>query len=103
MSYNNEAFNVNNNITRNNSLEAYFGTEANLYNTGDINLVTRVIVYPSLSVSNRIRTDFNFDIKYDLPLDFYIKLGLSLNYDSKPAELASQTDYVFQTTIGWSL
>jgi hypothetical protein len=103
LSYNNESFNVNNNMTSNNSLEAYFGTEANLYNTGDLNLLTRLIVYPSLSVSNRIRTDFNFDIKYDLPLDFYIQLGLSLNYDSKPAELASQTDYVFQTTLGWSL
>jgi hypothetical protein len=45
--------------------------------------------------------DFAFDTKYDLPLDFYIRLGLTLNYDNQPVEGAGETDYVFQTSFGW--
>jgi hypothetical protein len=103
LSFNNESFDFENTITTNNSWEAFFGTEANLYDIGDFNLLTRWVVYPSLSESKRIRTDLNIDVKYDLPLDFFIKFGLSLNYDNQPIQSGSQTDYVFQTTLGWSL
>ena len=82
-------------------MEGFFGTELNLYDIGDLSLVTKVIAYPSFTESGRWRTDFNFDAKYDLPLDFYIKAGLTLNYDNRPVEGASETDYVFQTGFGW--
>ena len=49
----------------------------------------------------RFRADFNLDIKYEFPYDFYIKIGLTVNYDNKPAEGASETDYVLQTGLGW--
>jgi hypothetical protein len=58
-------------------------------------------VYPSLTESGRVRADFVFDAKYDLPRDFYIQLGLTVNYDNKPVEGAEDRDYVFQTTFGW--
>ena len=44
-----------------------------------------------------------FDLKYDLPLDFYIRLGYTLNYDNKPVEGATESDYVLQTSFGWEL
>ncbi len=85
------------------SAEAFLGTEANLYNIGDLNLLSRIVVYPSLTESGRWRTDFNFDLKYDLPLDFFINFGVSLNYDNQPVLEGKETDYVLQTTVGWSL
>ena len=37
----------------------------------------------------------------DLPYDFYLKLGGTVNYDNKPAAGAGKTDYVVQTGFGW--
>lgn len=84
-----------------NSLEGYFGTELNLYDIGDLSLLTKAVAYPSITESGRWRADFVFDTKYDLPLDFYIKLGLTLNYDNQPVEGAPEDDYVFSTGLGW--
>jgi hypothetical protein len=83
--------------------EANAGVEFNMFDMGDLGLLTTLSVYKSIKEGNRTRADFKFDIKYDLPLDFYIKLGYTLNYDSQPVEGASNNDYVFQTTFGWEL
>ena len=84
------------------SWEAFIGTEVNLFDVGDLSLMTRAVAYPSLTESDRFRGDFVFDAKYDLPKDFYIQVGLTVNYDNKPVEGAPETDYVFQTTFGWT-
>ncbi len=99
---------VNNNLERftnetesRNTWEGYLGTELNLYDTGDLELALVIAAYPGLSETGRFRTDINFDTKYELPLDFFIRLGLSLNYDNQPAQDASETDYILRTGIGW--
>ncbi|QCK16578.1 DUF481 domain-containing protein [Mangrovivirga cuniculi] len=84
------------------STEAWFGTGFNVYDIGDFSLLTNIVVYPSLTESDRIRIDYNLDLQYDLPLDFYVKTGLTLNYDSEPIEGGVETDYVWQTSFGWS-
>ena len=91
-----------------NSVEGFFGTELNLYDIGDLNLLSNLIVYPTIlsdeSVeSGRIRTDFRFDAKYDdiLIKDFYIKAGFTLNYDNRPVEAGKEVDYIFTTGFGW--
>ncbi len=83
------------------SAELFLGLGLNKYDIGDLSLFTNVIVYPSLTESGRYRLDLNFDMKYDLPLDFYLKLSLTYNYDNKPIEGASDSDYVFTTNFGW--
>jgi hypothetical protein len=83
------------------SWEGYFGTELNLYNVGDIDLIFDIMAYPSITETGRWRTDLKFNIKYDLPLDFYIKLGFTLNYDNQSANDASDEDYLFQAGVGW--
>ncbi|MBZ9650725.1 DUF481 domain-containing protein [Psychroflexus montanilacus] len=103
LTFNKERFSNQGVDLENESSEAFLGTEANLYNIGDLSLLSRVVVYPSLTESGRWRTDFNFDIKYDLPLDFFINFGVSLNYDNQPVLGGMETDYVLQTTLGWSL
>jgi hypothetical protein len=84
-----------------NSWEGFFGTELNLYDIGDLNLLINIMAYPSITEKGRWRSDSKFDIKYDLPFDFYIRMGLSLNYDNRPVEGAGKTDYVLQTGFGW--
>ena len=83
------------------SWEAVIGTDLDLFNLGDLDFFLSADAYPSLTESGRFRSDIKFDIKYDLPLDFYISLGTTYNYDNQPAEGGSTSDYVVQTGIGW--
>jgi len=83
--------------------ESFFGAELNMYDIGDLSLYSQVVAYPSISDKGRFRTDFRLDVKYEFFSDFYVKLGTTLNYDNKPIEGATSLDYIFQTTVGWSL
>ncbi len=84
------------------SAEAWVASELNLFDVGDISLLTNIFVFPSITEKDRVRIDYRLDLKYDLPLDFYIKTGLTLNFDNQPFQTASRLDYVWQTTFGWS-
>ena len=84
------------------SWEAFFGSELNLYDIGDFSLQTKAVAYPSLTESGRWRATYAIDAKYDLPLDFYVNVGFSVNFDNQPVEGAPKSDYLFQTTFGWS-
>ena len=99
-SFNNEQFSGE--AANRQSAESWFGSEVNLYDIGDFNLLSNVFIYPSLTEKGRIRMDYRIDLKYDLPLDFYIKTGLTWNYDNQPTSGANTHDYVWQTTFGWS-
>ncbi|MCK5676880.1 MAG: DUF481 domain-containing protein [Flavobacteriaceae bacterium] len=99
LAYTNESF-IDDTSSKKSS-ELYFGLGFNKYDIGDLSLLTSASLYPSLTEKGRYRADFNFDMKYDLPLDLYIKMSLTYNYDNQPIEGASDTDYVFTTSFGW--
>ena len=101
VNYNNENFSSDD--ADRNSMEGFLGTELNLYDIGDLSLLTKLVGYPSFTESGRFRTDFSIDTRYEMPFDddFYIKIGLTPNYDNQPVEGASDTDYVFHTGFGW--
>lgn len=84
-----------------NSFEAYFGTEVHLFNVNDFRLLTNIYAYPSITESGRWRIDYLLDLKYDIPLDFYIGLNFSFNYDNQPAVVGNDLDYVSSLTFGW--
>jgi len=99
---------VNNNLERftnmedsRNTWEAYLGTKLDLFNFDGFDLSFLFTGYSGLSDTSRYRADTNLDLKYDLPLDFFVRLGFSLNYDNRPALNASETDYILRTGIGW--
>lgn len=100
LAWNIETFTDNLNSSRN-SLEAYAAVALNIFDMGDIDINTDLTFYPSLTQGKRYRLDYNLNFKYDLPLDFFVKLGLTYNFDSEPFENASKSDYVFQSTLGW--
>ena len=85
------------------SAEAYAGTEVNLFDTGDLTLLSNLYFYPSLTEKGRIRSDFKFDVKYEFANDFYFKTSVTYNYDNQPAIQGNETDYVFSFSIGWEL
>lgn len=85
------------------SAEAYLGSELNMFDTGDLSLLSNIYVYPSLTESGRIRSDFKVDTKYEFANDFYVKFNLTLNYDNRPAVAGNETDYVYGISLGWEL
>lgn len=99
-SWNNETFS-NDSIQRN-SFEGFAGLSYQIFNLGDLNVSTNLNFLPSLSELGRVRVDFKFTIRYKFPFDMYIGAGYTLNYDNRPTTDASKTDYVLQTSIGWS-
>lgn len=102
VNYNNENFSSDD--SDRNSMEGFMGTELNLFDVGDLTLLTTLVAYPSITEKGRWRADYNINTKYEMPFDddFYIKLRLTFNYDNQPVEGASETDYVFYTGFGWS-
>lgn len=101
LNFNNEKFEGDEKATQ--SGEAFFGAQYNIFDIGDLDLLSTVVGYPSLTEKGRFRTDFKFDIRYEFAFDLYFKVGTTMNYDNQPTEGASELDYIFQTTIGWSL
>jgi len=83
------------------SWEGYVTTELNLYDIDDFSLLFSSTLYAGITEAGRWRSNTKMDIKYDLPLDFYIKIGATLNYDNKPIEGVSKVDYIIQTGLGW--
>jgi Protein of unknown function, DUF481 len=100
-SFNNESF-VNETEARN-SLELYVASEVKLFDIGDLNLYGNWAVYRGITKSGRWRSDLKLDVKYDLPLDFYVKCNYTVNYDNKPAIPGNDFDYIFGFSFGWEL
>lgn len=101
VNFNNEKFTGEE--SANQSGEAFLGAQYNIFDIGDLDLVSTIVAYPSFTEKNRFRTDFKFDIRYEFKFDLYFKIGTSVNYDNQPTEGASELDYIFQTTVGWKL
>jgi putative salt-induced outer membrane protein YdiY len=83
-----------------NNLEGLVGLDLNIYDLGDLDFSGKVTLYPRLTVKG-VRMNSDLSIKYDLPLEFYIKLSYTSNFDSAPAVNVSKSDFVVQTSIGW--
>jgi hypothetical protein len=83
------------------SAELFVDTSFNMYNFKNIDLITGVRIYPSLTEKKRYRVDYDLTLKYDLPLNLYIKLGFNLNYDNQPAVVGNEFDYIINSGFGW--
>lgn len=97
----NENYGAPDNLSKN-SFEGLTGMEFNAYDIGDFSIRAQVTAFPSFSNSGRVRINSDISLKWDLPLDFYVKMGFIHNFDSKPQVAdVEKGDYVFQTNIGW--
>ena len=84
-----------------NSAEAYLGTEFMTEKLKFADVLTRFAYYPSLTISGRQRVNYRFDVDFNLPGDWYLRVGFFDNYDSRPAEGFSENDYGWSNAFGF--
>ena len=81
--------------------EAYLGTEFMTEKLKVTDLITRLTYYPSLTISGRYRLNYRFDLDFNLPGDWYFRIGLFDNYDSRPPAGFSSNDYGWSNAFGF--
>jgi Protein of unknown function, DUF481 len=61
-------------------------------------------VFPSLTTAGRVRINFQSNLRYELLHNFYVTLGFTDYYDSRPGEEATtKNDYGATLSISWSV
>jgi putative salt-induced outer membrane protein YdiY len=83
------------------SAEAYLGTEFMTEKLKITDLITRFTWYPSLTIDDRYRLAFRFDLDFNLPGDWYFRVGFFDNYDSQAPEGFSSNDYGWSNAFGF--
>jgi len=63
-------------------------------------LVTRFTYYPSLTIDDRYRINYKFDLDFNLPGDWYLRIGIFENFDSLPPQGLSRNDYGWSNSFG---
>jgi hypothetical protein len=87
------------------NVEAFVGTtyEFFTYDTPRTNIDTTFVLYPSLNVSGRYRTDFSLTLSREIVKDFTVGVTAYDSYDNKPPAGSSSThDFGFSLNIGWT-
>ena len=87
-------------VATNDSVEAYFGTEFMTEKLKVTDLVTRFTYYPSLTIDDRYRINYKFDLDFNLPGDWYFRVGIFENFDSLPPPGLSRNDYGWSNSFG---
>jgi len=88
-------------LGNNQSGEVFGELEFNAFAIKNLDFTTKIEYYQGVSDRGRNRVNYSLDIKWDLPKDFYIGAGLTMNYDNQPSQGASSLDYVINNSIGW--
>jgi putative salt-induced outer membrane protein YdiY len=83
------------------SADAYVTTEFMTEKLKVTDLITRFSYYPSLTIDNRYRLAYRFDLDFNLPGDWYFRIGFFDNYDSKPPQGFSRNDYGWSNAFGF--
>lgn len=90
--------------SRQSSLEGLIQSRYDLFRFKDpeIDLSLDLRLYPSLSVSGRVRAEATGNARYEVVKDLYYDLSYTQSYDSKPQSTdASKTDWSVVTSIGY--
>ena len=83
-----------------NSAEAFIGTGFMTEKLKCADLLNRFTLYPSLTISGRYRANYSFDLDFNLPGDWYFRIGLFDNFDSKPPAGLSRNDDGWSNSFG---
>ena len=89
------------------SIELFVGVNYNLYALGarDFIVTASAMVFPSVSVKGRVRTEMNIDVRKELWEDFYVPIRgffSSDNTGSQDDEQGANNDYGVTPGIGYS-
>jgi hypothetical protein len=87
------------------NVEAFLGISYSFftYDTPKTDISTSFLVYPSLSVSGRYRTEFDLNLHREIVKDFTVGVTAYDSYDSKPpAGSSSGHDLGITLSVGWT-
>ncbi|HSY35412.1 MAG TPA: DUF481 domain-containing protein [Acidobacteriaceae bacterium] len=84
-----------------NTAEAIVGTQLNFFRFRTTNFLVNAQVYPNLTDLGRVRLDLNAAVKLRLARRLYWSVSYYLNYDSRPPEGLTGTDFGSAASIGW--
>ena len=87
-----------------NSAEAVVGGRYTyfMYDFPKVTLNAALAVYPSLTISGRVRVEAAVSIKREIVSDFYLSLSVFDSYDSRdPTTLTAKNDWGPTVSIGW--
>lgn len=87
------------------NLEGLLGVDYSryIYNNPKLDLTAGLYVYPSITESGRVRTQFDIALKWEVYKDLFWNLSYYNTYDSDPASGSESTnDYGVVTSVGWS-
>ncbi len=87
------------------SIELLFmiGYDAFRFDSPNLDLQTRLAIFPSLTISGRVRTEASANLRYEIVNDLYVGLSLSHSYDNTPPTPGAPTnDYAITTSLGYS-
>lgn len=88
-------------VPRQNSGEIYAGVDYLTESLRFADLITSFIIYPSLTISGRYRINFKTDLDFNLPGDWYFKVGYYNNFDSAPPNSLPRNDYGWRNSIDY--
>jgi len=73
------------------------------FDTPEVDVSADLTVYPSFTVSGRVRTDASIQIRYEIIEDLFYRLSLNHTYDNEPQSVdATTVDWSFVTSLGYS-
>ena len=81
----------------------YIATELVVDGIDDFSFSIRAQVLPVISGGGGLTSNGATDIKFDLPLDFYVRAGFLIDYTTDPVAGALDTDYQVSFGFGWEL
>ena len=73
------------------------------FDTPKIDVSSRLVVFPSLTVSDRVRANAEISVRYEIISDLFAELRLTDSYDNKPQSAgAEKNDYSVITSLGYT-
>ena len=66
-------------------------------------LTSKFTIFPSVTESGRLRTDFRTTFKLEFIKDLYWSMEAYYQSDNEPSQGAAESDYGITTSLGWSL
>lgn len=82
--------------------EAYLASELMTEKLRFADLLTRLTYYRSLTIDDRYRLNYKFDLSFNLPGDWYFRVSVYDNYDGAPPSGLSANDWGCRTPSAWS-
>ena len=72
------------------------------YDEPELDITSTFVVYPSLTGSGRVRTEFDLSFEWEIVADLVWGITLYHDFDSEPPSAsAEKEDYGINTSIGW--